>query len=199
MQPFVLANERVRLSVPTPADVDAVAAYGQDADVAAWTTLPAPYTREHAEGFVTGMVPEGWERETSFNWAVREPAAHDGPLRGMVGVSCSGEPGEERVGEVGFWTAPAARGRGLTTEAARLVVDWALDPEGLGLVRVQWMAYVGNWGSRRVAWKLGFRYEGTLRRFGLQRGVRRDAWMASLLATDPREPGDPWPAEAPAR
>jgi RimJ/RimL family protein N-acetyltransferase len=115
----------------------------------------------------------------------------------MVGISCEGDLGTERAGELGYWSAPAARGRGMTTEAARLVVDWALDPEGLGLVLAHWMAYVGNWGSRRVAWRLGFRYEGTLRRFALQRGVRRDAWVGSLLPEDPREPVEPWTADAP--
>ena len=197
MSPFVLATERVRLSVPTVDDVDQIAGICTDPEIAAWTTVPSPYSRADAEGFVTGMVPAGWENEDNFTWAVREPGDHDGPVLGMVGISCEGDPGTERAGELGYWSAPAARGRGLTTEAARLVVDWALDPEGLGLVRAHWMAYVGNWGSRRVAWRLGFRYEGTLRRFAVQRGVRRDAWVGSLLPEDPREPVEPWPADAP--
>ncbi|MEK8229155.1 GNAT family N-acetyltransferase [Oerskovia sp. M15] len=46
------------------------------------------------------------------------------------------------------------------TEAARIVVDWAFDDEGLGLSRMVWCAYTGNWPSRRVAWRLGFRVEG---------------------------------------
>jgi hypothetical protein len=48
-----------------------------------------------------------------------------------------------------------------------------------------------------VAWRLGFRVEGTLRKHALQRGVRRDAWVGSVLADDPREPNEPWPADAP--
>src|SRR5690606_13078436 len=109
----------------------------------------------------------------------------------------AGAPGADRAGEIGYWTAPDARGRGITTAAARLAADWALSPDGLGLTRLQWQAYVGNWPSRRVAWRLGFRSEGTLRRYGMQRGVRRDSWMASLLADGPRGPSEPWPAEAP--
>ncbi len=197
MQPFVLATERVRLSVPTARDVDAVAAICADPAIAEWTTVPSPYTRADAEGFVTGAVADGWDAGTAFTWAVREPGDADGPVLGMVGMTQEGPADAERVGELGYWAAPAARGRGLTTEAARLVVDWALDPEGLGLVRVHWSAYVGNWASRRVAWKLGFRHEGTLRRWAVQRGVRRDSWVGSLLPDDPREPVEPWPAEAP--
>ncbi|PFG43059.1 RimJ/RimL family protein N-acetyltransferase [Isoptericola jiangsuensis] len=192
MEPFVLRSSAVTLSVPTTADVDRIAQVCTDPAIAAWTVVPSPYTRDDAAGFVEGSVPGGWEQERDFTWAVRAPGAVDGEVLGMVGVSAGGEPGTQRRGEIGYWTAPDARGRGLTTEAARLVVDWALDPDGLGLTRLQWQAFVGNWASRRVAWKLGFRFEGTLRSYGEQRGMLRDSWMASLLPDDPREPVMPW-------
>ncbi|ANC30368.1 GNAT family N-acetyltransferase [Isoptericola dokdonensis] len=197
MEPFVLRSSAVTLSVPTGADVERIAAVCVDPEIAAWTVVPSPYSVEDATGFVSGFVPAGWEQERDFTWAVRAPGSVDGAVLGMVGVSCGGEPGEQRRGELGYWTAPDARGRGLTTAAARLVVDWALDPEGLGLTRLQWQAFTGNWASRRVAWKLGFRFEGTLRRYGAQRGTLRDSWMASLLPDDPRQPAEPWPDEAP--
>lgn len=82
------------------------------------------------------------------------------------------------------------------TAAGRLVTDWAFDPEGAGLARLFWQAYLGNWASRRVAWRLGFRVEGAVRGFALQRGVRRDAWVGTLLPGDPREPVEPWPDDA---
>ncbi|WP_402465956.1 GNAT family N-acetyltransferase [Isoptericola aurantiacus] len=199
MEPFVLRSARVTLSAPTTADIDRIAAACADPAVAEWTTVPAPYTRSDAEQFVTGFVPRGWADGTDHTWAVRPAGQVDGPVLGMMGVSCAPSvPGAERAGEIGYWTAPEARGQGLTTAAGRLVADWALDPDGLGLVRLQWLAFVGNWGSRRVAWKLGFRFEGTMRRHGSQRGVLRDDWVGSLLPGDPREPSEPWPAEAPA-
>ncbi|MFD6448602.1 GNAT family N-acetyltransferase [Promicromonospora sp. NPDC060204] len=198
MEPFVLATEHVRLSVPTYSDVDVITTACQDPAVAEWTVVPVPYERRHAESFVRYHVSEGWAKGSVYTWAVRAAGDADGPLIGMVGLTCEGTPAEERAGELGFWMTPDARGRGLCTEASRLVVDWALDPEGLGLSVVSWVAYVGNWASRRVAWRLGFRHEATLRRHGLQRGVRRDAWVGTLLPEDPREPNEPWPVQAPA-
>lgn len=197
MEPFVLASEHVRLSVPTFGDVDAITTACQDPVVAEWTVVPVPYESRHAEGFVRHHVADGWANGSVYTWAVRAPGDVDGPLIGMVGLTCEGSPGEERAGELGFWMAPDARGGGLCTEASRLVVDWALDPEGLGLSVVTWVAYVGNWASRRVAWRLGFRVEATLRKHGLQRGVRRDAWVGTILPDDPREPNEPWPDAAP--
>ena len=43
-----------------------------------------------------------------------------------------------------------------------------------------WQAFTGNWPSRKVAWRLGFTVEGTLRRYLPQRGARRDAWIGTL-------------------
>ncbi|WP_460752467.1 GNAT family N-acetyltransferase [Myceligenerans cantabricum] len=195
MEPFVLANDSVRLSLPVEADVAAITDACQDPEIADWTVVPSPYTRRDAELFVGRFVPDGWARGSEFNWAVRAPGDADGPLLGMVGLHFEGRAGaadEERSAELGFWTAPAVRGKGLATQAARLVVDWGFDPEGLGLSVVTWVAYVGNWGSRRVAWNLGFRVEGTIRRHGLQRGRRRDAWVGTLLPEDPRTPTEPW-------
>lgn len=67
---------------------------------------------------------------------------------------------------------------------------------------LHWRAAVGNWASRRVAWRCGFRVEGTVRHFVRLAGCRPvDAWVASLHREDPREPraeADP-PAPPPSR
>ncbi|WP_130412556.1 GNAT family N-acetyltransferase [Xylanimonas ulmi] len=198
MRPFVLAGDHVRLSTPTTADVDRIHAICQDPDIQRWTTVPSPYRREHAESFVTSIVPAGWEAETAFTWAVRAPGDvlpgdPEPPVLGMVDLRLDdGAPGA-RSGEFGFWTAPEARGRGLMTQAARLVVDFGLDPEGLGLARAVWRAEVGNWASRRVAWRLGVRVEGQVRGMLTHRGRLVEGWIGTLLPADPREPNEPWP------
>jgi RimJ/RimL family protein N-acetyltransferase len=95
--------------------------------------------------------------------------------------------------------APWGRGAGGATRAVALVLDHAFDPDGLDLVRVAWLAYVGNWPSRRIAWRAGFRLEGTIRLEAVQRdGIRRDSWVGTLLRGDPREPNEPWPDDVPA-
>ncbi|QAY62474.1 N-acetyltransferase [Xylanimonas allomyrinae] len=198
MQPFVLTGDHVRLSTPTAADVERILEICQDAAIQRWTTVPRPYLREHAEGFATSIVPAGWEAGTSLVWAVRAagdvlPGSPEPPVLGMVELRLDDAPAGARSGEVGFWAAPEARGRGLTTEAARLVVDYGLDPEGLGLARAVWRAEVGNWASRRVAWKLGMRVEGQVRGMLLHEGRLVDGWIGTLLAGDRREPDEPWP------
>ncbi|QJW36634.1 GNAT family N-acetyltransferase [Cellulosimicrobium protaetiae] len=202
MHPFALDDGRIHLSTPTLDDVDAITAACREPGMAEWTVVPDPYERTDAERFVLEEVVPGWERGTALTWTVREsggPPFVDGrgPLLGMMGIGLDdGAPGA-RSGEIGYWLTPAARGRGIGTAAARLVADWAFDVEGAGLSRLVWQAYVDNWPSRRLAWRLGFRVEGTIRRQLVQRGVRRDAWFGTLLPDDPREPNEPWPADAP--
>lgn len=190
VEPIELRGGDVLLSVPTPGDVDAITQACQDPDVAAWTTVPNPYARRDAEAFVRDVVGPGWTKGTSLTWAMRE--ASDGRLLGMVGLGGIADGSAE----IGYWVAPWARRRGVAGMAVRLVADHALD--GLGLERVVWCAFVGNWPSRRIAWRTGFRMEGTIRAHLVQRGARRDGWVGTLLAGDPREPAEPWPAEAPA-
>ncbi|MFE6235043.1 GNAT family N-acetyltransferase [Cellulosimicrobium sp. NPDC057862] len=202
MRPFTLDDGRVHLSAPTPDDVDEITAACREPGMAEWTVVPDPYTREDAVRFVVDEVVPGWERGSSLTWTVRASSgppfvAGHGPLLGMVGIGLDdGSPGA-RSGEIGYWLAGAARGQGFATAAAGLVVDWAFDAEGAGLSRLVWQAYVDNWPSRRLAWRLGFRVEGTVRRQLVQRGERRDAWLGTLLPEDPRAPNEPWPADAP--
>lgn len=194
MDPIELGNERLRLSRPTVRDVDAITRACQDPQVAAWVTVPSPYDRSDAESFLRHVVGPGWDNGTELVWAMREPLGApepggDGDLLGMIGLHGVGDG----TAEIGYWVAPWARGRGTAQQAVELVLDHAFD--GLDLLRVTWQAFVGNWPSRRVAWRAGFRVEGTVRLHGLQRGVRRDSWVGTLLREDPRVPAQPWPQE----
>ena len=179
------------LTPPSTADLHEIARACQDPDIAAWVAVPQPYAHSDAEFFLEHVVRPGWRDGTQASWTVRRST--DDPLVAMVGLHDIGA----RSGELGFWTAPWARREGVMSAAVQAVLDHAFDADGLGLERVLWQAYVGNWPSRRVAWRAGFRLEGTIRLEAVHRGVRRDSWVGTILAGDPREPNEPWPREAP--
>lgn len=176
MDPFELTDGVVVLRAPGPQDVDRITALCQDPAVQEWTTVPSPYTRADGEGFVSGMVRDGWASGSSLNWAVHV----DDVLVGMVGLAMEGAGSAE----IGYWLAADRRGQGLMSRAVALVLDTAFGR--LALDRVLWRAYVGNLPSRRVAERAGFRVEGEIRLGALQRGVRRDDWLGTLLRDDPR-------------
>ena len=181
-----LSTARLTLSAPDVADVDAIYEACQDPDIQYYTTVPSPYTREDAVGFV-GLVAQWWESGDEYVWAIRSPEG----LVGVVGLHKI----KDGAAELGFWAVPSARGHGIMTEAAGAVLDFAFGP--MRLERVEWRAVVGNLGSARVAQKLGFRFEGVQRKGLPHHGIagahgRTDGWMAGLLNTDPRHP-HPWP------
>ena len=93
------------------------------------------------------------------------------------------------VADVGYLTAPYARGTGTTTAALEAICAWGF--ETLRLERIEWRAQVGNEASRRVAEKVGFRLEGVNRALLRLRGERYDTWIASLLPHELTElPGE---------
>jgi RimJ/RimL family protein N-acetyltransferase len=143
-----------------------------DEEISRWLDqIPQPYGLENALAYIRGTT--GNERETRF--AVTEAAG--GRVLGSVGATWS----EARdVAEIGYWLRAEARGRGVTTAAVRLIVEWAL---AAGAARVQLRAAVGNDASRRVAEKAGFRLDGILRSAYLnpRLGRRVDWAMYSLL------------------
>src|SRR5262249_17514091 len=153
----------------------------QDQEIQRWTTVPTPYTEDDARRFVTEMVPAGWATDREFTWAVLDSTS--GELLASVGLHR--RDGDPAIAEIGFWCAAPARGHGVTTRAVAVVCRWGFAE--LGLARIEWLAVVGNDGSRGVADKAGFTFEGTLRsRIDLGDGVRHDAWIGALLPSPTR-------------
>lgn len=179
-----LTTGRLVLSAPGEADIDRLTELCQDEAVAAWTTVPSPYTRAHAEHFVRETAAGGMAAGTDAVFALRH--ATSGELLGMVGLHGIAARSDRRTAhaELGYWIAPQARGHGYITEAARAVCRWGFAE--LGLERIDWMAFVGNEASRRVAEKVGFTIEGTQRRRHVQKGRVVDTWIGSLLAGELR-------------
>ena len=61
---------------------------------------------------------------------------------------------EQGVGDVSYWLAGYARGRGAATAALRLFTDWAYAE--LGLTELRLWTHIDNTGSRAVAERAGY-------------------------------------------
>lgn len=161
-------------------DVDALFHACQDAEIQRFTTVPSPYTREHAAGFVD-LVTVGWTTNTAAHWGIRA----ENEFLGVISIDRIDGRGQ---GELGYWLAPAFRGHGYLLEASRAVLEWGFSTEGPELRRIQWHAVIGNVASARVAQRLGFTFEGIQRLGTIGGRGREDAWAAALLSTDPQTP-----------
>jgi len=106
----------------------------------------------------------------------------DGRLVGEVGTFADPEEGS-RPGlfllAIGLF-APADRGRGIGSEAVRLLCDWLF--RWAGAERIESATAVSNAAMRRVFDKVGFEFVGVYRRWDVDwahYAVSRAAWMAS--------------------
>ncbi|MEV0842515.1 GNAT family N-acetyltransferase [Actinocatenispora sera] len=177
-----LTTPRLILRALRDEDIDAVTEACQDPEIQRYTMVPSPYRRADAEQFVRRVAPALRAAGTGAPFGVF--TADTATLVGTVGLLEIGELDEPAGGRagIGYWTAPAARRRGYTTEAVGAVCRWGF--RELGLAVISWEAIVGNDGSWEVARRNGFVREGTRRARLLHRGVRRDLWVASLLPGD---------------
>jgi RimJ/RimL family protein N-acetyltransferase len=139
-------------------DADDVRRACDDPMTVRFLPVPSPYTIEDGVFYVGTLVPTMWADGEQANVAVTD--AVTGELLGSVGLKL--ELAKHRVGEVGYWTAPWARGRGVAGRAAALHAQWGLD--ALGLNRIELLADVENHASQRAAEKGGFDREGISRR-----------------------------------
>jgi ribosomal-protein-alanine N-acetyltransferase len=133
-----------------------------------------PRTRSETRGALDAMLRH-WTLFGFGRWIMLDKA--DGSWVGRVGVSYL--PGAEDV-ELGYIIRKGYEGRGLTTEACRVVLDYAFGE--LDRPRVIAIAYPENLGSRRVMEKLGMRFERYGPAFGTEvvwYAITRDEWKDS--------------------
>jgi RimJ/RimL family protein N-acetyltransferase len=185
MEPPELMADGLVLRGWRPDDIPDVHRACQDPDIQRWTSVPSPYRPEHAAGFVTGIAPKAWEDATGAPFAVSERAT--GELLGSCGLVSIDRSG--RWAEIGYWTAPWARGRGVAVRATRAVARWAF--EMLGVRRIVWQAEVGNHASRLVALRAGCAVDGRLRLAEPHAAGTSDGWVGSLLPADLVSRADP--------
>jgi RimJ/RimL family protein N-acetyltransferase len=160
-----------------PGDADALTAACQDPEISRWTLVPSPYTRADADHFIAIS-----EQEAAAGTAVHLIAvdAEDGRLLGSFSVmELDREPG---YGEIGYWVAKEARGKGVASRAVVLLRDYAVTE--LGLEVIELIIHEGNTLSQRVAERTGFLDIGEKRIAPRQEGgTARDhmvyAWTAS--------------------
>jgi RimJ/RimL family protein N-acetyltransferase len=155
----------------------------RDAETVRWTTVPPDYTEADAHAYLGHLDAEhAAGRRTT--WVVE----HDGRFAGLVALRAEGAG----VTEISFAAHPDFRGRGLISAAVRVVCTHAF--EGAAEI-VLWHALVGNFASRRVAWKTGFRIatDPAWRAGPVVRGGRPErVWTARLLPGEPMLPTSRW-------
>jgi RimJ/RimL family protein N-acetyltransferase len=157
-------------------DAAPVADYCVDPLTQAWLPLPDPYTLDDARWFCTAFAPA----QRASGLGLVRGVELSGRLAGMIDLKRT--DWRARTTEVGYWAAPWARGRGVTTRAVSLLARWVLREQGFQ--RAELRAATGNRASQRVAEKAGFQREGGARNAGFVHAGRVDLVVYSLVPGD---------------
>jgi RimJ/RimL family protein N-acetyltransferase len=144
----VLTDGVIMLRPPEPGDLDAIYEACQDPEIQRWTGVPSPYLREHATGYLERTAAE---RESGKSLAFLAVDVQGSLLGNFSVMELDQAPG---YGEIGYWVAKEARGKGVASRAVTLLRDWAATDLGLDVIEL--IIHEGNALSQRVAERTGF-------------------------------------------
>ncbi|GHH63900.1 hypothetical protein GCM10017673_05510 [Streptosporangium violaceochromogenes] len=127
-----------------PGDAEVVASALRDPEILRGAV--GPVTEPDERAWLARRI-DGWADGSSASFAVAD--ATSGGVLGHIRVRIAGG-----AGEVGYWTLPEARGRGVASGALGVVARWAFS--FLELSRLDLRHAAENVASCRVAGKNGF-------------------------------------------
>lgn len=131
---------------------------------------PKPYTRQHAEKMLAQKTLDSWDTNPSF------AIVFNNTVIGSVGMVVNQE---YNTAEIGYSLQEKYWGKGITAEAVRSVILWALRDVGLAKVCAQ--ADVRNERSLKLMEKVGMIREGISRSDHVIHNVRTGmAWYSIL-------------------
>ncbi len=178
MDPVELRVADLRLRPWRVDDTEALVAAMQDPEIRLWNGFAGDFGLEDVGVWLTRRID--WSAGTHASWAVVDAGTEE--LLGSVSLhSIDADQGDA---EIGYWTVPRARGRGLASSVVDAVCRWAFGT--LPVDRIELCHAVENEASGRVAEKAGFQREGRLRRsFRYGDGVKHDELLWARLSDDP--------------
>jgi RimJ/RimL family protein N-acetyltransferase len=150
LHPIEMQGSGVRLRAFRSSDADRIVEACSDPGTAYWlVSMPRPYERHNALAYLQS-VGELAARGAGVAWCIADPRDD----RCLGSISLDGLNGYAKRGEIGYWAHPDARGRGVVTEAVRLVTRHA---RSSGLAKsIMIRCARENQASRRVAERAGY-------------------------------------------
>ncbi|MFF3017600.1 GNAT family N-acetyltransferase [Streptomyces sp. NPDC057939] len=163
-----ISTDRLVLRAFEEEDVTALAEMMNDEHITAWTSVPHPYTHADAEAWATRQAHAERTGGRGIVFAVTEFLTQR--LVGIVHLQNTNW--HTRTTEVGYVTAPWARGEGYASESVLAVAQWLFRDQHFE--RLELRTAADNTASQQVAQKIGC----------ISEGVLRNAWIVRTQATD---------------
>ncbi|MFI8103015.1 GNAT family N-acetyltransferase [Streptomyces sp. NPDC101118] len=169
-----ISTDRLVMRPFEEADVMAFTEMMNDELVTAWTSAPHPYTAEDARARTLQHAPAERTEGRGILFAVTEFLTQR-----LVGyVHLRNTNWRTRSTEVGYVTAPWARGEGYACESVLAVAQWLFSDQKFE--RLELRTAADNTASQQVAQRIGCISEGVLRNAGIVRTQTQDGGWAEV-------------------
>lgn len=172
-----LETERLLLEKLRPENTDDMYEYASDSAVTKYLLWSPHLNLYETRGFID-YAKHKYKTGEFFDWGLN--LKDSGKFIGTVGFTTI-DPDNERA-ELGYVLSPKYWHMGLMSEALNRVIRFAFDDCDFRRLELKIMS--GNENSKRIAAKLGFLYEGTLRQYMIIKGKPEDVCIYSLLKQD---------------
>lgn len=169
-----ISTERLVLRPLEDEDAPALAEMMNDELVAAWTSVPQPFTEDDARRWITEYAPKARAAGTGLDLAVTEFLTQR--LVGIVQLTKTNW--HVRATELSYIVAPWARGEGYASEAALAMAQWLFRDQGME--RIEMRTAADNTASQQVAQKIGSISEGVLRNACIARTRTEDGALTEV-------------------
>ncbi|MFD5079079.1 GNAT family N-acetyltransferase [Streptomyces sp. NPDC058371] len=169
-----ISTDRLVLRPLEDDDAPALAEMMNDEMVAAWTSVPQPFTEDGARDWIRDYAPAERTAGRGLDFAVAEFLTQR-----LVGVIQLGKTNwHVRSTELSYIVAPWARGEGYASEAALATAQWLFRDQKFE--RIELRTAADNTASQQVAQKIGCISEGVLRNACIARARTEDGTWADL-------------------
>lgn len=172
-----LHGEKIILRRIELADAVSIAGNANIIEVIEAIHLPNPYTTKDAEEYVS-KTKGYWETKKEAQFGIEDKESKK--VVGMIGLMDLDF--ESKHAEIGYWLGKEHWGKGLASEALKMIVKYAF--EDLKLKKVFAKVAARNVSSNKLLERNGFVLEGKLRQQGMYFGQLDDEMIWGQLETE---------------
>lgn len=169
-----LKGKRITLRLFTKKDEKRLAELANDKSVNRFTHVPYPYNLKMAKEFIKSSN-ERFRKKQEYHFAIALNEADE--FIGTIGLIRISK--RDNRAEIGYWLGKPYRGKGYTTEACRLLIDFGF--KKLKFNKIVIVCAKENKSSKRVIDKVGAKLEGVLKKDAFIGGHYRDCLIHGIL------------------
>ncbi len=169
-----IEGNKINLRLVNRSDARPIYQYAGDEDISRNTYIPHPYHLSDAYDFIKS-THSARRKKTGYHFGLENKENRQ--IIGMIGLLTINH--DLRNGEIGYWLARPFWGRGIMSEAVRLMLGFCFAE--VKLHRVHAHVFPFNKPSIHLLEKVGFSREGLLREAFVKDGDYVDCYIYSIL------------------